>query len=103
MQIRPDQALAQLKAKQGQLFLELFNDGHLSLEIYQPELVDNQKPHTRDEVYVIISGLGKFWHAGEVSEVAAGHFLHVPAHAEHRFFDFTPDFCTWVMFYGDEK
>jgi hypothetical protein len=28
--------------------------------------------------------------------------LFVPAGIEHRFYDFSDDFCTWVMFYGPE-
>jgi len=30
----------------------------------------------------------------------AGDALFVAAHETHRFEDFTPDFGTWVMFYG---
>ena len=29
--------------------------------------------------------------------------LYVGAHEEHRFVDFTPDFATWVIFYGAVK
>jgi hypothetical protein len=28
--------------------------------------------------------------------------LFVPAGHEHRFEDFTPDFATWVIFYGPD-
>ena len=36
------------------------------------------------------------------TSVPAGEALFVPAGVEHRFEDFTPDFATWVFFYGPE-
>jgi mannose-6-phosphate isomerase-like protein (cupin superfamily) len=101
MHINPSNALKQLAENQT-LFLELFRDGNLSLEIYKPHLVDLQQPHTRAEVYLIISGTAKFWNESTITEVAPGHFLHVRAQAAHYFFDFSPDFATWVIFYGEE-
>jgi hypothetical protein len=48
MQLTTKDALAQLKGLADKRFLEIFNDGKLSIEIYKPEKVDNQQPHTRD-------------------------------------------------------
>jgi len=31
-----------------------------------------------------------------------GDALFVPAHTSHRFEDFSPDFATWVVFYGPD-
>jgi mannose-6-phosphate isomerase-like protein (cupin superfamily) len=84
------------------LFEKLFSHGTLSVELYKPDKVDNQMPHTRDEIYVIASGSGQFNLAGEITSVNAGDFLFVPAKAVHHFFDFTIDFSTWVFFYGPE-
>ena len=89
-------------AKSGNQFEVLFNHGTLSVELYKPDKVDNQSPHTRDEIYVIASGSGQFNLAGEITSVNAGDFLFVPAKAVHHFFNFTPDFSTWVFFYGPE-
>lgn len=89
-------------AKSGNLFQTLFNHGTLSVELYKPNMVDNQSPHTRDEIYVIASGSGQFSLSGEITLVNAGDFLFVPAKAAHHFFDFTTDFSTWVFFYGPE-
>ena len=86
----------------GNQFELLFNQGTLSVELYKPDKVDNQSPHTRDEIYVIASGNGKFDLAGEITFVNPGDFLFVPALTAHHFFDFTPDFTTWVFFYGPE-
>ena len=53
-------AFAALREVKDKNFTELFKHGTLSIEIYQPKGVDKQKPHTRDEVYVVISGKGFF-------------------------------------------
>jgi mannose-6-phosphate isomerase-like protein (cupin superfamily) len=99
MQISTQQALEQLSNAQ-QLFLEVFKHGTLSVEIYKPQQKDNQQPHKRDEVYVVIAGSGNFYANGKTSPFKAGDFLFVPAGIEHRFEDFTNDFSTWVIFYG---
>lgn len=85
-----------------QKFIKVFGHGTLEVEIYKPEKIDLQKPHTRDEVYVIATGSGDFLCGDETQPVAAGDFLFVPAGATHRFLNFTSDFSTWVIFYGPE-
>lgn len=99
MTLTPDHALKKLRAS-NQLFLTLFEHGTLSVEIYQPKKTDLQQPHDRDEVYVVIAGNGVFLNDGQRSAFGPGDFLFVPAGVEHRFEDFTEDFCTWVIFYG---
>jgi len=81
-------------------FLTLFEHGSLSVEVYKPETRDKQKPHERDEIYVIISGKGSFINNGEQVNCKAGDFLFVRAGIDHRFINFTTDFATWVFFYG---
>jgi len=81
-------------------FISLFNHGTLEVEIYKPDKIDNQKPHDKDEVYVVISGSGNFYCNGQTVSFTHGDFLFVPAHAEHRFLNFTNDFSIWVFFYG---
>lgn len=93
------EGLAKLN-ESGNLFLEVFNHGTLSVEVYKPEKEDLQKPHERDEIYVIISGSGIFFKDGEETAFNAGDFLFVKAGAEHRFKNFSDDFATWVFFYG---
>ncbi len=84
-------------------FIEFFNDGNLSVESYQPELIDRQTPHTRDEIYIVASGEGIFYCDGTRERFEHGDFLFVPAGTEHRFENFSTDFLTWVIFYGPEK
>jgi len=86
----------------GKEFKELFKHGTLSVELYKPDSVDKQLPHSRDEVYIIATGSGQFNLKGELTAVTAGDFLFVPAGATHYFFAFTDDFSTWVLFYGPE-
>lgn len=86
----------------GKEFVEFFSHGSLVVELYKPDGVDKQTPHTRDEVYIIASGSGRFFNAGTYADFAPGDFLFVPAGAEHRFEEFTEDFSTWVLFYGSE-
>jgi len=86
----------------GKEFVEFFSHGSLVVELYKPDKVDKQTPHTRDEVYIIASGTGRFFNAGTYVDFSPGDFLFVPAGAEHRFEEFTDDFSTWVIFYGPE-
>ncbi|HHG85074.1 MAG TPA: cupin domain-containing protein [Bacteroidetes bacterium] len=101
MKINPQNALQQL-AKRPKEFIKVFQHGTLAVEVYKPKAIDRQKPHTRDEVYVVIAGSGQFFNDGKTVAFAAGDFLFVKAGKEHRFLDFTDDFSTWVIFYGPE-
>jgi len=83
-------------------FKELFNHGSLNIEIYKPNGVDLQQPHSRDEIYVIASGSGFFINGKSRERFEKGEVLFVPAGVEHRFEDFTENFSTWVFFYGPE-
>lgn len=89
-------------AKSSQPFVELFKHGSLVVEMYKPDKVDLQQPHTRDELYFVISGTGWFVNGETRKSFESGEVLFVPAGVEHRFEDFTKDFATWVVFYGPE-
>lgn len=84
----------------GELFLELGRFGNISVEIYGPKEVDLQGPHEEDELYVIISGFGRFQCEGQIRDFEPGDLIFVPARAEHRFVSFSDDFRTWVIFVG---
>ena len=88
------------KWPEGERFVEAFAHGTLVVELYAPHGRDPQTPHDRDEVYFVISGNGEFVVAGERSRFAPGDALFAAAAVEHRFENFTPDFATWVVFYG---
>lgn len=100
--LTPSAALDKLHQQDGVLFTQIFQHGSLEVEIYQPELIDQQTPHSRDEIYVVISGSGYFVKGEDRKPFATGEVLFVPAGVEHRFENFTSDFATWVFFYGPE-
>ena len=89
-------------AASGATFVNLFTQGTLEIEIYRPVGIDQQKPHEKDELYVIINGTGTFVHGKERTPFHEGDTLFVRAGVAHRFEDFSADFATWVFFYGPE-
>lgn len=101
MHLTPSQAFRALDGSASP-FRVLFEHGSLQVEVYRPDRVDLQEPHSRDEVYVVISGSGTFINGDVRHPFGPGDFLFVPAGVEHRFVDFTEDFATWVLFYGPE-
>jgi mannose-6-phosphate isomerase-like protein (cupin superfamily) len=74
--------------------------GTLELGFYSPSGVDSQTPHEQDEVYVIVSGTGRFVNDGVETEFGPGDAMFVPAGVDHRFIDFTDDTQMWVVFWG---
>lgn len=76
--------------------------GELQVELYIPEGEDLQKPHSRDECYVVIRGSGRFQMGDRIVPFETGDFLFVPAGMDHRFLDFGDSIETWVIFYGPE-
>src|SRR5580765_2768926 len=91
-----DNARAALR-KAGAEFVQLFRHGTLEVEWYEPKVVDRQKPHTRDEVYVVVAGSGSFVCGSQRQPFQAGEVLFAPAGVEHRFEEFTADFAAWVF------
>jgi len=83
-------------------FARLLQYHDLEVEYYQPDKVDKQQPHDKDELYIIASGSGGFLLEETRYEVRENDVLFVPAKKEHRFVEFTEDFATWVIFYGSK-
>jgi mannose-6-phosphate isomerase-like protein (cupin superfamily) len=96
------EGMAKLPGPKGERFAELFKHGTLSVELYAPRGKDPQKPHTRDEVYVVVAGNGDFVAGSERTKFQAGDMLFVAAHEVHRFENFSDDLAVWVFFYGPE-
>lgn len=93
MQVHVADALNALD-KSGKECKQLFGHGSLVLEIYKPQETDKQQPHSRDEVYIIISGKGSFLNDGIMTHFYPGDFLFVAAGKEHRFIKYSKDFIT---------
>ncbi len=96
------EALSRLPGPAGERYVELFQHGTLSVELYAPRERDPQTPHTRDEVYVVVQGSGRFRNGDAVHSFGPGDLLFVPAGVVHRFEDFSDDLAMWVIFYGPE-
>lgn len=79
-----------------------FEHGTMLAKLYAPRGHDPQKPHTRDEVYIVASGSGTFVAGDKRHPFGPGDFLFVPAHVVHRFENFSDDLKLWVVFYGPE-
>jgi len=84
----------------GNLATPIFAHGSLAVEMYRPEGSDLQKPHDRDEVYLIARGTAVFFDGAGRVDVSAGAFLFDAAGQPHRFENFSADFACWVLFYG---
>ncbi len=101
-QLTVGDALTRLPGPGGERFVELFRHGTLSIELYAPREHDPQQPHTRDEVYVVVEGRGRFRNGKERHRFASSDLLFVPAGVEHRFEEFSDDLVVWVIFFGPE-
>jgi mannose-6-phosphate isomerase-like protein (cupin superfamily) len=72
----------------------------LSMGLYRLKAgqANEQRPHTEDEVYVVVSGKASF-RAGEREQaVGPGALIYVERSVEHRFVDITEDLTVLVFF-----
>ncbi len=86
----------------GERFVKAMAHGTMSVELYAPDWVDPQQPHSQDELYFIQTGSGEFVLQGERCRFEPGAAFFVPAGAAHRFENFSADFSTWVVFWGPQ-
>lgn len=87
---------------QNRRYKDLLTHGTMRVGLYALRDHDPQKPHTQDEIYIVASGTGEFVNGEERKAFRPGDIIFVAAGVEHRFENFTPDFQTWVMFWGPE-
>jgi mannose-6-phosphate isomerase-like protein (cupin superfamily) len=85
---------------EGAPFVTVMAGGTMSVEIFAPQGVDLQTPHSQDELYFVQTGRGELVINGQRFTAAAGDAFFVAAQVEHRFENFSKDFVTWVVFYG---
>jgi mannose-6-phosphate isomerase-like protein (cupin superfamily) len=60
--------------------------------------VDDQRPHTEDEIYVVTTGRARFVADDGEAGVGPGTVIFVPAGEGHRFVDVTSDLAVVVVF-----
>lgn len=97
-----ENALLRLPGPDGQRFASVFQHGSLLVEIYAPRGIDPQKPHTRDEIYFVVTGTGEYVCGDTRQSFGPADLLFAAAGVEHRFENFTEDLTVWVIFYGPE-
>ena len=102
LRLQPEQLKKNIPGPHGQSFHIGLERGKFLIELYVPEQQNLQKPHSRDECYVVIRSAGKFQMGEDFIPYESGDFLFVPAGLPHRFLDFWDSLEAWVMFYGPE-
>ena len=74
-------------------YAEFFRSSTLSLSVarWPAGSVDDQEPHTEDEVYYVVSGRAGLSVGDEDAAVGVGSVIYVAAGVEHRFHDIQED------------
>ncbi|HMC56337.1 MAG TPA: cupin domain-containing protein [Gemmatimonadaceae bacterium] len=101
--LKPADLLQRLESAGKERFYAALRRGTLEVELYAPRGHDPQTPHSRDELYVVVSGQGEFIAGDKLEQrftFGPGDFLFVAAGVPHRFEKFTDDLSVWVVFYG---
>jgi mannose-6-phosphate isomerase-like protein (cupin superfamily) len=84
----------------GSQYLEFIRKPSLSVGLYilSAGAIDQQEPHTEDEVYYIVNGRASIQVDKESRPVEAGSVVFVQANVEHRFHTITEDMTILVFF-----
>jgi quercetin dioxygenase-like cupin family protein len=82
---------------------EVFVDGQLEVRFAARPTNGPQVPHSRDELYFVAAGTGRYRVEDNVTAAGPGDVLFCAAHVAHGFEDISEDFSVWVLFYGQEK
>ena len=86
-------------------WVEHLRSPHLSVGTYSIVAggVDDQVPHTEDEVYVVTAGSARLATTSGSIPVAPGDAVFVPAGERHSFVEVTDDFAVFVLFAPPEQ
>ena len=81
-------------------WVEQFRSPDLSVGTYSIPIggVDDQSPHTEDEIYVCTGGRAILRTPSGDAVIAPGVVVYVPAGEEHRFVDVLEDLSLFVLF-----
>jgi mannose-6-phosphate isomerase-like protein (cupin superfamily) len=87
-------------SQSGSPYLEFIRKPSLSVGLYMLSAgaIDQQEPHTEDEVYYVVSGRASIQVANESRPVEAGSVVFVQANVEHRFHTISEDLTILVFF-----
>jgi mannose-6-phosphate isomerase-like protein (cupin superfamily) len=100
--LKINEALRNLPGRNQARFATIFEHGSLEVEVYAPRGTDPQQPHSRDEVYFVVSGSGQYLCGETRTAFGPSDLLFAAAGVVHRFEEFTEDLTLWVLFYGPE-
>ena len=86
--------------KTGKAYLEFLRVPDLSVGLYRlpADGLDPQQPHTEDEVYYVVSGLGRIRVGSEEHAVMGGSVVYVAKGVEHKFHSIEEDLTLLVFF-----
>jgi mannose-6-phosphate isomerase-like protein (cupin superfamily) len=89
------------RAASGRLYHEFIRTHDLSVGLYELPAgsIDQQSPHTEDEVYHVVAGRATITVGGASRPVGPGSVVFVAADVAHRFHDITED-LTILVFFG---
>jgi mannose-6-phosphate isomerase-like protein (cupin superfamily) len=92
--------LLRQQREQGQRYLEFLRVSSLSVGLYTLPAggVDEQQPHTEDEVYYVVRGRAWIVVGEERRAVEPGSVVFVAACVPHRFYDISEELTTLVFF-----
>ena len=87
-------------SQSGSQYLEFIRKPSLSVGLYMLSAgaIDQQEPHTEDEVYYVVRGRGSIQVDKESRPVEAGSVVFVQANVEHRFHTISEDMTILVFF-----
>lgn len=89
----------------GESWLELVRSSRLSSGVYALDAgaVDDQQPHTEDEIYVVVQGQATLVTPSGSARVSPGSVAFVPALEHHKFEEITDDLRLVVVFAPPEQ
>ena len=79
---------------------EFLRSDSLSMGVYRLKAgqTDEQRPHTEDEVYLVLSGRASFRVGADERAVGTGTVIFVERNVEHRFVNIAEDLTVLVFF-----
>ncbi|MCC9704842.1 cupin domain-containing protein [Streptomyces sp. MNU76] len=96
---RLDELEAERAANDG-AYLQFVRERNMSVGLYALDAgeLDPQRPHSQDEVYLVVSGRASLTVGLETTQVARGSVVYVPAGVAHKFHHITEDLRVVVVF-----
>ena len=101
---RLDELEAERAANEG-AYLQFLRERNMSVGLYALDAgeLDPQNPHKQDEVYFVVSGRASLTVGMEMTQVARGSVVYVPAGVAHKFHHITEDLRVVVVFSPPES